>query len=199
MTKQNSTSPEDTVRRYMLFIEDPNLLVDPIAVQKAGQAVADAKDPIAKLTALRDLDQARNIDEAPLREGFVSVAKTWADENQVPPSVFLDMKVPADVLRAAGFDIGTKSARKQGKTREGTDRQRAKAVPVEDIKTHALSLGQPFMIATIIEQIGGSQATVSKALKELIEAGQLANLGPVPNYTGRGRAPHQFEVVKAAA
>ena len=42
---------------------------------------------------------------------------------------------------------------------------------------------------------GGSQATVRKAIDELIRAGQVVKTGPVPGYSGRGRAPLQYKRV----
>lgn len=197
MTKTN-TSHEETVRRYMLFIEDPAQLIDQAAINKATQAVADAADPIEKLKALGDLAKARNVDEVPLLEGFVSVAKQWADKAHVPASVFLDMKVPAEVLKAAGFEVEIKPT-VRGKTRNGVERQRAKAVPVEDIKAHVDGITGKFLLSDIIGTIGGSTATVSKAVNELIKEGKVAKLGPVPEYGGRGRAPIQYLVNDKAA
>jgi hypothetical protein len=65
-------------------------------------------------------------------------------------------------------------------------------VPVEDIKAFVLDLKRTFILTDIMSGVGGSQATVRKAIDELIEAGQIEKLGPVPGYSGRGRAPVQY-------
>jgi hypothetical protein len=74
----------------------------------------------------------------------------------------------------------------------GTGRTRARAVPVDEIKAHVLGLDGPFVLADVMSGVGGSPATVRKAVDELVEAGQVARLGPVPDHSGRGRAPVQF-------
>jgi hypothetical protein len=65
-------------------------------------------------------------------------------------------------------------------------------VSVEDIKHFVLSQQAAFLLADVMGDIGGSQATVRKAIDELIEAGQVEKLGPVPDYSRRGRAPTQY-------
>ena len=80
-----------------------------------------------------------------------------------------------------------------GTCRDRDGRQRAKAVPVEEIKAHVLAQKGTFLLADVINGAGGSQATVRKALDELIDAGKVEKLGPVPDYKGRGRAPLQYK------
>jgi len=191
-TTTDKTKPEDAVRNYMLYLDDPRQLIDADEVEKATKDVAGAIDPIDKLKAFAALDAATNMDEAPLREGFVAHAKAWSEEAGVPWKAFTDLKVPPEVLRAAGFDI-TVSRPKLG----GAARLRAKAVPVEAVKAHVLTLTKPFQLAEVIEAIGSSQATVRGALDELVASGQVEKLGPTPDYTGRGRAPHLYQVKPA--
>jgi hypothetical protein len=179
---------EDAVREYLRFLEDPNQLRDEQEIQKKTQAVLDAVDPIDKLKALAELERVANIDEEPLRKGFVEHAKSWAEELGVPLTAFRELKVPAEVLREAGFSVPTRG---RGAS-SGEGRQRAKAVPVEDIKAWVLSQKGTFLLADVINGVGGSQATVRKALDELVESGQVEKLGPVPDYSGRGRAPVQY-------
>lgn len=186
---KTKVKPEDAVRRYMHFLEDPKQLIDQDAVDKARQDFTDAVDPIDKLKALALLDRASNIDEVPLRADFVAHAKAWAETAGVTASGFTQMKVPAEVLREAGFDV-----RVAARTKGGAPAKRAAAVTIEDIKPKVLDLPGTFLLADIITHIGGSQATVRKALDELIDAGKVEKLGPVPNYSGRGRAPLQYEV-----
>lgn len=179
---------ETAVRQYLLYLEDPGQLRDEADVQKKSQAVEAAVDPIDKLKALAELERVAKVEEGPLREGFVAHAKAWADQTGVPVSGFREMKVPDDVLRAAGFDV---PAGRRGRS-AGAGRQRARAVSVADIKNYVLAQTGTFLLADVMAGVGGSQATVRKAIDELIDAGQVNKLGPVPHYTGRGRAPTQY-------
>jgi hypothetical protein len=108
-----------------------------------------------------------------------------------PVTGFRELKVPDDVLRDAGFDVPTVSRRgRSAQPRAG--RPRAKAVSVEEIKAYVLAQPSAFLLADITSGVGGSQATIRKAIGELIDAGQVNKLGPVPGYTGRGRAPIRY-------
>jgi predicted ArsR family transcriptional regulator len=65
-------------------------------------------------------------------------------------------------------------------------------VPVDDIKAYILSTKGTFTLADVTNAIGGSQATIRKAVDELVESGAVEKVGPVPDYSGRGRAPIQY-------
>ena len=186
----SKSEAETAVRQYLLYLENPGQLRDEAEVQKRTQAVDTAVDPIDKLKALADLERVAKIEEGPLRERFVAHAKAWAEQAGVPVSGFRELKVPDDVLRAAGFDV---PAGRRGRSASAfAGRQRAKAVSVEEIKNYVLSRTGAFLLAEVMAGIGGSQATVRKAIDELIDAGEVNKLGPVPEYTGRGRAPTQY-------
>lgn len=191
-TATNELDPEAAVRLYLLYLEDPSKLRDEREIQKKTQAVLDAKDPIEKLKAIAELERVANIDEAPLREGFVKHVKTWAAEQHIPWTAFRELKVSDEVLRQAGFDVPAPRRRGRGAATTTEGRQRAKAVPVEEIKAYVLEQKGTFILADIMNGIGGSPATVRKAVDELIETGQVEKLGPVPDYHGRGRAPVQY-------
>lgn len=187
------SATEGAVRSYLLYLEDPAALRDDAEIAKRNKVVADATDPIDKLKALAALEEASRVDEAPLREGFVAHAKAWAEAQGVPLSAFQQLRVPDDVLREAGFSLPASGRR----GRRGTDggRQRAKAVPVEEIKAHVLAQKATFILTDVMNSVGGSQATVRKAIDELIDTGDVERLGPVPDYSGRGRAPIQYKRV----
>jgi hypothetical protein len=195
----SSTDPidaEGAVRLYLLYLEDPSKLRDETEIQRKTQAVLDAKDPIDKLKALADLERVAKVDEEPLRKGFIEHAKAWSEPQGIPVSAFRELQVPDDVLREAGFEVPVTSSRRRrgsGGGGPGPDgRQRAKAVPVEDIKSFVLEQSGTFVLADVMSGIGGSPATVRKAVDELVESGQVERLGPVPDYQGRGRAPIQY-------
>jgi len=186
----NKNDPESAVRQYLLFLEDPTKLRDDAEIQRRTQDVLEAKDPIDKLKALAELERVAKIDEGPLREGFIKHARTWAEDLTVPLSAFRELRVPDDVLREAGFEV---PASRRGRGRGASEgRQRAKAVPVDEIKNFVLGLKGTFILTDVMGGVGGSQATVRKAIDELIEGGQVEKLGPMPDYSGRGRAPVQY-------
>jgi hypothetical protein len=185
---------ERAVRLYLLFLEDPGALRDDSEIQRLRRSADGASDPIDKLKALAALEQATTIDEAPLREGFVAHAKSWAEAQGVPVAAFRELKVTDDVLRDAGFSLPT--ARRRGRRgATGPGRQRAKAVPVDDIKAFILGQKGTFLLSDVMAGAGGSQATVRKALDELISSGQVQKTGPVPDHPGPGRAPLQYKRV----
>jgi hypothetical protein len=192
MTAATKSEAEAAVRQYLLYLDDPAKLRDDAEIQKKTKAVLDAADPIEKLKALADLERVANIDEKPLREGFVANAKDWAEDQGIPLAAFRELKVADDVLRAAGFDVPASRSRRRGGS-VGEGRQRAKAVPVEDIKAFILDQKGTFLLVDVINGVGGSQATVRKAIDELIGSGDVQKLGPVPDYQGRGRAPLQYK------
>ncbi len=186
MNAATTNDAESAVRQYLLFLEDPNKLRDEQEIEKKTQAVSDAVDPIDKLKAIAALELASSIDEEPLRQGFIETAKAWAEVAGVPVTAFREMRVPDEVLHEAGFSVP--AARGRGRASSG-ERQRAKAVPVEDIKGWVLEQTGTFVLTDVMSGIGGSQATVRKAVDELVEAGEVVRLGPVADYSGRGRAP----------
>jgi hypothetical protein len=189
MPAATNNDAEAAVRLYLLYLEDPAKLRDETEIQKKTKAVLDAIDPIDKLKALADLERVAHIDEKPLREDFVVHAKAWAEGLGIPLGAFRDLKVPDDVLRDAGFSLPTRG--RSAGTGEG--RQRAKSVPVDEIKTYVLGQKSSFILSDVITGFGGSPATVRKAVDELIDQKQVQKLGPVPGYQGRGRAPVQYQ------
>jgi hypothetical protein len=203
---RDEDQPERAVRRYLLFLDDPAQLRDEAELQRKTQSVLDADDPIEKLKAIAELERVASIDEVPLRSGFVAHALAWATDASVPVSSFRELGVPDDVLREAGFDVPVSLGRSRGRRSSaeggaggagggsGEVRQRAKAVPVEQVKAFILTQQGNFILTDVISGVGGSPATVRKAIDELIDAGQVQKLGPVPDYQGRGRAPHRYSV-----
>ena len=186
-------SPEDAIRRYLNFLEDPAKLRDEAEVQRRTLAVLEATDPIEKLKALTALERAAAVDEAALRQAFIRHAKGWADENGIGVRAFSELKVPNEVLADAGFDVPAGRPRRatptSGTVGEGT---RRKSVSSAEIKDAVLSFPEPFTLAEVMAKVGGSPMTVRKAVEELVAGGQVERRGPVPGYSGRGRAPIQY-------
>ncbi|HEY7069535.1 MAG TPA: hypothetical protein VH479_05455 [Acidimicrobiales bacterium] len=192
-----SDDAEGAVRRYLVFLDDPRKLRDEAAIQRLTQAVLVADDPIDKLKALAELERAAQVDEKSVRDGFVEHARAWAEAEDVPVTAFRELGVPDDALRDAGFDVpaGPPRRARAGRasaTGSESGRVRARAVPVDAIKAHVLSLDGPFVLSDVMNGVGGSPATIRKAVDELVDAGQVARLGPVPDHNGRGRAPVRY-------
>ncbi len=190
-----SGDAEGAVRGYLVFLEDPRKLRDEAAIQRLTQAVLVADDPIDKLKALAELERAAQVDEKAVRSAFVEHARAWADAEAVPVTAFRELGVPDDALREAGFDLPAGPPRRARASRAnaaGTGRPRARAVPVDEIKAHVLGLDGPFVLSDVMSGVGGSPATIRKAVDELVEAGQVTRLGPVPDHSGRGRAPVRY-------
>jgi predicted ArsR family transcriptional regulator len=55
------------------------------------------------------------------------------------------------------------------------------------------SVGTRLTIAGVADELGGSTQTIRKVLDQLAEIGTLKVLGPDPNHSGQGRAPHVWE------
>jgi hypothetical protein len=185
-------SPEEAVRRYLVHLEDPSQLVDQDKIAAAQAAVERAKDPLARLKALADLEHARQPDTGDVENDFVANAKAYADAESIPVAAFREMGVPVDVLARAGFPVRPRRA--SGTTATGAPRQRAPRVSLDTIKAAAVRLPRQFTLNDLAEKAGGgSQGTLRKAVEDLMAEGKVKKVGPIPNYRGRGRAPILYE------
>lgn len=175
--------PETAVREYLLFLENPEQLVDHENIASLKAAVTSATDPIEKLKALAQLEKAQQPPEASYRDAFIKSVKLWAETNNVPPSAFVSMGVGHSVLQEAGL-VGSRrtpavrSARKTARH----------ATTANQIKEGVLARNEPFTLADIAAEIGGSPMTIRKAVNELADSGQVNRLGPKPDWSGPGRA-----------
>jgi hypothetical protein len=190
----SALTPEDAIRRYLVFLEDPLKLRDEGEVQLRTLAVVNAEDPIEKLKALAALEKASAVDKEALQAGFIEHAGKWAEANGVSVRAFRELKVPTDVLVSAGFDVSSVRGRAVsspvGTVGPGTPRKRS--VSSAEVKEAVLAYAEPFTLNDVMTKVGGSPMTVRKAVDDLIEAGEVEKRGPVPDYTGRGRAPIQY-------
>ena len=188
-----STSPEDAVRRYLAWIEDPSTAVDTAAVEAAEAAFASATDPIERLKAAAARDRAATADVASIERDFVANAKAYADAEGIPASAFAALGVSSDVLLRAGFVVGGARARRSSAPSAPA---RSPQVPVAKIKAVALQMPKRFTLGQVAEHAGGgSPATVRKAVEELIAEGRVAKVGPATDHQGPGRAPTVYELV----
>lgn len=194
VTTLTPVTPEEAVRLYLTWIAEPTKLVDAGEVKKLEADVAKAKDPVDKLRAIAALDRARNVDGSSYRSDFVLHAKAWAEAEGVPAQAFRELGVGEDALVEAGFAPigGRRRGGRPGRAPKAGARKRAPKVSIEEIQQWVLTQSEPFTTSTIADKLGGSPATVKKALDGLIAANKLQNLGPMREYTGRGRAPYKY-------
>jgi hypothetical protein len=186
-------TPEDAVRRYLQWLEDPESIVDEAAISQAEAAVAEAGDPLARLHALADLEHARAADSEGVTADFVAHARAYADAQSIPLAAWEALGVPTEVLRQAGLLGGR--GRRSSSSRSGGG-QRAPKVAIDELKSAARRLPKRFTLSDVAREAGGgSPQTVRKAIDEMIEAGQARNLGPKPDHHGRGRAPTLYELI----
>jgi hypothetical protein len=200
---------EGAVRLYLMWLENPEQLVDRTVVERLEREIGSTADPVARLRLLGQLERAQVADEAQLEADFVRLAGRWAEENEVPASAFRQMGVSDEVLDAAGLVDGANARRRgsrggrggrQRTAREASPRgaerpPRAKPVSREALQSWMLEHAGPFTVAHVTEAVGGSPMTVKKVVDELVQAGQLQWLGPVSDWRGRGRAPSAYQSV----
>lgn len=147
-------------------------------------------DPIEKLrllAALEDEQAGRKPDRSAQEAVFVAEAKEWAAGEGIPASAFQALKVPDDVLRAAGFSIS--SGRSTGATRTAG---RARKIPMEDVQAAAASLGAKWKLGDLAVALDRDPATIRNYVNKLVADGSVKDLGDDPQHNGRGRAPKLY-------
>lgn len=179
---------DEAIRRYLNFLKDPATLRDDDQIARLEAELDRATDPVEHLKALGSLEQAKDVDGSAARDDFIAVARGWANEHGVTVDHFRSMGVPSADLSAAGFSV---RGRRAG--RRAAPAKRARRVPVEDIKAKLGSLRSPFTVRDLETASGGTNATVRKALGELVDEGKVTNIGPDPSWSGRGRSPILYE------
>jgi hypothetical protein len=188
---------EESVRQYLLYLEDPTKLVDHDEVERLRAQVDDAGDPVARLLAITALEKAQQVDGGRFRADFVRHARAWAEEAGVSASAFqkLDPPVPDDVLEDAGFDVGPRRAtlRALRAPRPAPKAARSARVDADELRAWMLGRSEPFTVSQAQQAVGGSQLTVRKVIDGLVASGQLIALGPLAGHGGRGKAPNSYQ------
>jgi hypothetical protein len=179
--------PEEAVRAYLTYLEDPSRMVDAAEVKKLQKAVGTAKDPVDKLKAIAALERASAADPSIYRDGFIQHAKKWADTEGVPASVFKQLGVEDDVLSAAGLGGSKRRRGRQSKAKaDAAPRTRRPSIRAEQLEEGILALDGSFSVKDVTERVGGSTVTVTAALERLKELGKITPAGEKSG--GRGRA-----------
>ncbi|MCU1395697.1 MAG: hypothetical protein JWM34_4125 [Ilumatobacteraceae bacterium] len=181
-------TPEESIRTYLLALENPDAIVDVSAVSTLEAAVRDAVDPIEKLKLLAALSKARVPDTKSSERNFIRFARSWADTNGIPYDTFRELGVSDTVLRAAKLITG-------GRGSKASAPPRTKSVSAKEIEAQVFTvLGSTFTLADVANRIGGSPMTIRKAVEALVSSGRVLRLGPVSPWSGPGRAPILFSV-----
>jgi hypothetical protein len=185
---------ERAVRNYVLFLEDPQQLIDQDHIAMLQSRAEQTADPIERLKIYAELERAECSDESRYRLDFVLHAKAWAASNDIGPAAFRRVGVSDDVLSSAGLVTeGARGAKTVRKREPATTRT---SVTAESIKQHVRSLRGSFTLADVQSTMGGSPMTVRKGVQALVDDGTITRLGPMRDWSGRGRAPIVFEVCR---
>jgi len=183
MPSPDTITPEEAVRSYLQFVDDPASIVDAAAVKKAQSAVDKATDPIDRLRALGVLGRVQSNDGSAYRSDFVRYARSWAEEEGIPASAFRALGVPNNVLAEAGLD-GAPKGRRQSKA--GTaPRSRRPPVKTETLEAAIVNQAEPFTVKDIETSVGGSPMTIKTVLDRLVAHGKVAEAGERPGTRGR--------------
>ena len=183
---------EQAIRRYLQWLGDPNSIVDVAAIDAAELTARQTTDVIEKLKALSRVENLRAGDAASVRRAFLEHAKTWGAANEISAASWIRLGVPPEVLREAGI-TGNRGASRP--TRSVSTRSQSSSVSVGTIVAHVATLTAPFVLAEIVDAVGGSPMTLRKAIDQLVADGVVRRLGPDSRHNGRGRAPIRYENV----
>jgi hypothetical protein len=194
-----SADGETAVRNYLLFLTDPDSLVNAVAVARLEDEVAAAGDPVDRLMAMAKLHKAKTTDPDTYEAAFIAHGKAWADDAGVPASAFEEMGVPVHVLESAGF-FG-RLTRKVGR---GIRRAAPVTAPIarrpairsDDLEAGILGLEGPFSVKDVSAKIGGSAVTVKAAVDRLEAQGRIVTAGERAG--ARGRASKVWTVAEGS-
>jgi hypothetical protein len=185
-------SPEDHVRLYLQYLEDPDSLRDEAAIAKAEAAVDRAKDPIAKVKAITALERAQAVDPESYRHGFVTNVKAWVEIADVTATSLLQVGVPEEDLVEAGLLVA-EPIRRRGRGRVATTkptRSRAARLTLDEVVIHLPK--KEFRLTELAESIDREPATTRNYLNKLIDQGIIAEVGDDPRHSGKGKAPKLY-------
>ena len=179
---KTAPNPEDVVRQYLNYLSDPSSVIDHYRVAEIQDQLNASDDQIERLRLESELDRARSTDGDDVAKRFISVAKRFADEENITADAFRRQGVPADVLAQAGFGSrGAKAAT-----------VRSQRVNAATVSTHVLGRSGKWTYNDIETATGASIGTVRKVVDDLVAAKKVKSLGPDPDHASRGRAPNLF-------
>lgn len=170
-------------------------VADREAIKAIKDQIKSASDPIARLNLARELREAsqpRSVEPSP-HPGlavFVEHGKAWADENgYAMADLQRYAKVPADVLREAGFTVPRPSERQKPSPRTRAPRLDAAA----DVLPVAKKLGDTFKVADLAREIERDVTTTRNYVNRLVADGLLVVMGEDSSGTGRPAKIYQVK------
>ena len=179
---QDTTNPEAAVRRYLNYLSDPTSVIDHDRVEEVQAELSATDDQIERLRLESELDRVRSTDGESVVREFISVAKQFAEEEDITADAFRRQGVPTEVLAQAGF--GTKG----GKATSA----RSQRVNAATVAAHVQGRSGTWTYNDIESGTGASIGTVRKVVDDLVAAKKVKSLGPDPDHASRGRAPNLF-------
>jgi hypothetical protein len=180
---------EETIRRYLDYLEDPSILRDADAITAAEAAAAEATDKVDRLRRLSELERLKDPSADDLHAAFVRCAKAWADEQSVTAGAFMAMGVPPGVLVDAGFSIpGHAPARSRRSRGRSPSTTRAPGVSIDEVRAAVPAEGM-FTVKQLRERSGASPGTVRKAMAAMLDEGFVVDRGRDAAWEGPGRVP----------
>jgi hypothetical protein len=182
---------EDAIRGYLESLTSKastaRSVVDREAVQALRDQLKQATDPIARLDLARELRAASTPKAVepkphPGLEVFVANARAWAEEHgYTAGDLQRYAKVPADVLREAGFHVPAQVRRASSVVRT----RAARLDPRADVLPAVKALGGTFKLSDLAQRIDRDVATTRNYLRRLVADGLVTEAGE--DASGQGR------------
>ena len=190
-----SNDVEHEIKTYLESLTAPRTgrraSVDREAVKAIKDELKGATDPIARLNLARDLREASKPRPAgpadhPGMHAFIEHGKRWAEENGYTANDLQRYaKVPAEVLRSAGFDIPRLNERR------GTSVRAPRMDAEVDVLPVARKLGE-FRLTQLAAALDRDVATARNYVNKLVASGLLEPAGV--DASGRGKPATIYRV-----
>jgi hypothetical protein len=182
-----SSSPEDAVRDYLRWRQDPDS-VQPDTADLDARIEAET-DPLERVK-LRS-ERSRAADVGPhLEAAFVAGVAAWAREHDVTAEALLEEGVDRRLLAQAGLLTGPARTTRSGGPASGSRAKRTSRSAI-DAYVRGLRAGTTFTTATVATDVGGSSQTIRRVLDDLIADGTVTESGK--DHSGPGRPRTLYE------
>ncbi|QXC62539.1 hypothetical protein KSP35_07000 [Aquihabitans sp. G128] len=189
-------SVEDGIRHYLETLgQSGRPVVDRGAVEALRSQIKAETDVIVRLkltAALTEAQEGQAPDFSRQRAVFISEAKAYAEAENIPAAAWLAVGVPEEVLKEAGIEVPAAASKGRAKAASGGGGARAPRIPYEDVKKAAHKLGSGWKVADLATALDREKGTATNYVKQLLENGDIVDLGDAPDHDGRGRAPKLY-------
>lgn len=186
---------EASIRSYLLYLKDPDGLVDRAAVTRAERQVERETDPIRKLRALSRLELAGRVDGDALRADFIANVGAWLEANpDVTVGAFRASGVPDEVLVEAGLvDAHHRNGSRPVPAQPSRPPRRPRAAPIPLDQAADVVPEGTFRVNEYAVIIGRQVSTARLYIDRLIRAGVLVDAGEVEDWSGSGSPPKLYK------